>query len=197
MAGEWELVKKGANTVIKENEFVIGLGWDPKPSHQTGSKIDLDAGVFMVKKNGKIASKTDLIYFGNLKSNCKSVIHMGDNLTGEGDGDDEQVYVDVSRVPDTVDKLIVVVQIYEASTRKRVFGFVENCYARLFVPQPVRPGKKCEVETKLIHFDLVEEYGDSTGVVFCEIYRYEGKWKFRAVGKGFNGGFTEMLNILK
>jgi tellurium resistance protein TerD len=178
---------------------VVGLGWDVKAQFEMGADYDLDVAVFMVDARGKMASPRDLVYYSNPRSKCGGVFHTGDNLTGEGEGDDEQLIFDLDRIPPLYDKLIVAVQIYDAQARGQNFGAVESCYVRLFVPKSfsMSSGKKLEVGKPLLNYDLREEYSQATAIVFCEIYRYQGAWKFRAVGKPFMGSFQELMNLLR
>jgi len=173
---------------------MVGLGWDPVKQQSKGllgglfggsqAQVDCDASVFMLDENGKIKSKENIIYFGNLKSKCGSVQHMGDNLTGNGDGDDEQVMVDLSNVPQNIAKLVFVVNIYAAAQRKQHFGMIENAFIRLV---NVTDNKE------MLRFNLTEEYSGKTALYVAEIYRNNGEWKFIAVGEGdTSAGLNEM-----
>ena len=141
------------------------------PSHQA---IDCDASAIMLK-NGKFTDKTDLVYFGNLKHKSGTVNHMGDNLTGAGEGDDEQIVIDLSRVPAEYDKIVIVVNIYQAVKRKQHFGMIQNAFIRLV---DARNNKE------MCKYNLTENYSGMTAMIFGEIYRYNGEWKFNAVGNG-------------
>jgi tellurium resistance protein TerD len=173
---------------------MVGLGWDPVKQKSKGllgglfgsnqAEIDCDASVFMLDENDKLKSKENIVYFGNLKSKCGSVQHMGDNLTGGGDGDDEQIMVDLSMVPQNIAKLVFVVNIYAAAQRKQHFGMIENAFIRLV---NVTDNKE------MIRFNLSEEYSGKTGLYVAEIYRNNGEWKFIAVGEGdTSAGLNEM-----
>ncbi|MGV8983197.1 TerD family protein [Clostridium sp.] len=173
---------------------MVGLGWDPVKQKAKGllgglfggtqAEIDCDASVFMLDENDKLKSKENIVYFGNLKSKCGSVQHMGDNLTGGGDGDDEQIMVDLSKVPQNIAKLVFVVNIYAAAERKQHFGMIENAFIRLV---NVTDNKE------MIRFNLTEEYSGKTGLYVAEIYRNNGEWKFIAVGEGdTSAGLNEM-----
>ena len=163
-----------------------GLGWDEaKPSGGGGlfgalfgspsrQAIDCDASAIMLK-NGKFTDKTDLVYFGNLKHKSGTVNHMGDNLTGAGEGDDEQIVIDLSRVPAEYDKIVIVVNIYQAVKRKQHFGMIQNAFIRLV---DARNNKE------MCKYNLTENYSGMTAMIFGEIYRYNGEWKFNAVGNG-------------
>lgn len=161
------------------NRIVIGLGWDeverkrgffaPKPT-----AIDCDASA-LVLQNGKLKGKEDIVYFGNLKHHTYAIIHMGDNLTGAGAGDDEQIIVELSKIPEKYDKIILVVNIYDAYKRKQHFGMIKNAFIRLV---DERDGKE------VCRYNLSESYDNMTAMVFGEVYRHNGEWKFNAVGQG-------------
>ena len=172
-------------------KVIVGLGWDEaKPSGGGGGgffatlfgggaatthqAIDCDASAIMLK-NGKFVDRTDLVYFGNLKHKSGTVNHMGDNLTGEGEGDDEQIVIDLSRVPAEYDKIVIVVNIYQAVQRKQHFGMIENAFIRLV---DARNNKE------MCKYNLTENYSGMTAMIFGEIYRHNGEWKFYAMGNG-------------
>ena len=172
-------------------KVIVGLGWDEaKPSGGGGGgffatlfgggaatthqAIDCDASAIMLK-NGKFVDRTDLVYFGNLKHKSGTVNHMGDNLTGEGEGDDEQIVLDLSRVPAEYDKIVIVVNIYQAVQRKQHFGMIENAFIRLV---DARNNKE------MCKYNLTENYSGMTAMIFGEIYRHNGEWKFNAMGNG-------------
>ena len=175
-------------------KVIVGLGWDEaKPSGGGGlfgalfgssshQAIDCDASAIMLK-NGKFTDKTDLVYFGNLKHKSGTVNHMGDNLTGEGEGDDEQIMIDLSKVPANIERIAFTVTIYDAEARRQNFGQVSNSYIRLV-------DESNEVE--LIHYDLGEDFSIETAVVVGELYRHNGEWKFNAIGSGFQGGLAAL-----
>lgn len=161
------------------DRIVIGLGWDeverkrgffaPKPT-----AIDCDASA-LVLQNGKLKGKEDIVYFGNLKHHTGAIMHMGDNLTGAGAGDDEQIIVELSKIPEKYDKIILVVNIYDAYKRKQHFGMIKNAFIRLV---DERDGKE------VCRYNLSESYDNMTAMVFGEVYRHNGEWKFNAVGQG-------------
>ncbi|MEH7344545.1 TerD family protein [Bacillus sp. JJ1532] len=169
------------------SKIVVGLGWDPVQSRGggllgslfggggSGANIDCDASVIMLGENDKIRNNSDVIYFGNLKSNDGSVQHTGDNLTGDGDGDDEQILIDLSRVPAQVHKLVFVVNIYDCVKRKQHFGMIQNAFIRI-----VNSANGQE----MIHYNLTDDYSGKTCLVVGEIYRHGADWKFAAVGTG-------------
>ena len=159
---------------------LVGLGWDIK-QYDSGADYDLDASIFLLDANGKCAHESDFIFYNNLPSN--GVTHSGDNRTGEGDGDDEAVTIEFEKVPDYIQKIAVTVTIYDASARGQNFGQVQNAFVRLVDKQ---------TGSELLRFDLGEDYSTETAIVFAEIYRHNGEWKFSAVGSGFNGGLEAL-----
>lgn len=163
-------------------KVVIGLGWDTN-KYSGGQAFDLDASVFLVGSNGKTNHDEDFIFYNNLESRNKAVIHTGDNRTGEGDGDDEQITLEFNKMPADVEKMAIAVTIYEAMERGQNFGQVSNAYVRVL-------DEATGVE--LIRYDLGEDFSVETALVVCEIYRYNGEWKFSAVGSGFQGGLAAL-----
>ncbi|MCA1039927.1 TerD family protein [Bacillus infantis] len=179
------------------SKIMVGLGWDPVENKGGGgllgslfgggggANVDCDASVIMLGENDKLRNNSDVIYFGNLKSSDGSVQHTGDNLTGEGDGDDEQINVDLSRVPSHVQKLVFVVNIYDAVKRKQHFGMIRNAYIRIVNPM----GRE-----ELIHYNLTDDYSGKTSLVVGELYRHGTDWKFAAVGTGTNApGLSDVV----
>jgi len=163
------------------NKVVIGLGWDEvKQSRGLFSKkptaIDCDASA-LILKDGKFTTKDDLVYFGNLKHKSGSIEHMGDNLTGAGDGDDEQIVVQLNSIPEDYDKIVIVVNIYGAVDRKQHFGLIENAFIR-FVD--------ARTNQEICKYNLTENYSGMTAMIFGELYRHNGEWKFNAIGQGTN-----------
>ena len=162
-------------------KVIIGLGWDevqkkrgffsPKPQ-----AIDCDATALLLQ-NGRLAKNDDIVYFGNLKHKSGTVQHMGDNLTGAGDGDDEQIIVDLARIPAEYDRVLIVVNIYKASDRGQHFGMIRNAFCRLV---DTRNG------AELCKYNLTEDYSGKTALIFGEVYRHNGEWKFNAIGQGTN-----------
>jgi len=171
------------------SKIMVGLGWDPVKNAGGGgmfgglfgggggANIDCDASVIMLGANDRLQNNKDVIYFGNLRSNDGSVQHSGDNLTGDGDGDDEQIMVDLSKVPSNIQKLVFVVNIYDCIKRKQHFGMIQNAFIRI-----VNPSNNQE----LIHYNLSDNYSGSTCLVTGEIYRHGNDWKFAAIGSGTN-----------
>lgn len=163
------------------SSVIVGLGWDEAP--QKGGffspkpkPIDCDASAIMLK-NGKLATKEDLVYYGNLNHISGTVLHQGDNLTGAGDGDDEQIIVDLARVPAEYDRIVIVVTIYESVQRRQHFGMIKNAFIRLV---DTRNNKE------MMRYNLTDDYSGMTAMIFGEVYRRNGEWKFNAIGQGTN-----------
>ncbi len=173
---------KGGNvsltkTVPGLKAITVGLGWDLRATD--GAAFDLDASVFLLNTGGKVRNDADFIFYNNKKSTDGSVEHQGDNLTGAGDGDDEAVKVDLEKVPADVDKIAVSVTIHEAESRRQNFGMVAKAFVRV-----VNQADNVEIA----RYDLSEDSSTETAMIFGEIYRNGGEWKFKAVGQGFAGG---------
>lgn len=164
------------------SKLLVGLGWDVN-KYDGGAAFDLDASAFLAGANGKVISDADFVFYGNLKHASESVIHTGDNLTGEGEGDDEVINVDLSRVPANIEKIAFTVTIYDADVRNQNFGQVSNAYIRVL---------NQETGEELIHFDLGEDFSIETAVVVAELYRHNGEWKFNAIGSGYSGGLAAL-----
>lgn len=164
----------------------VGLGWDVKAT-DTGFDFDLDSSVFLLDSSGKIPSDQHFIFYNNRTSPDpdQSVKHMGDNLTGYGEGDDEAVIVDLRKVPPEVEKIVLTVTIYEPEKRRQNFGQVQNAFVRLL-----------DVKSKeeLIRYDLDEDYSTETAMVMAELYRQDGEWRMNAVGAGYSGGLQALLD---
>ena len=161
------------------SKLLIGLGWDTN-KYDGGSDFDLDASAFLLGPNEKVTSDADFVFYGNLKHASGAVEHTGDNLTGEGEGDDEVLTIDFTKVPADVDKIAITVTIYEAQVRKQNFGQVSNAYVRV-----ARMANAQDMQgTEVLRFDLMEEFSVETALVVCEIYRHNGEWKFNAIGQG-------------
>jgi tellurium resistance protein TerD len=163
-------------------KIVVGLGWDTN-KYDGGSDFDLDAAAFLLAESGKVQSDADFVFYGNLKHSSGGVEHTGDNLTGAGDGDDEVIKIDLSKIPANIAKVDFTVTIYEAEKRTQNFGMVSNAYIRV-----VDEGNG----TELIRYDLGEDYSVETAVVVGEIYRSGAEWKFNAIGSGFSGGLKAL-----
>lgn len=180
-------LKKGQKVdLTKSNpglkEILVGLGWDTN-RYDGGEDFDLDTSIFLLGASGKVNSDDDFVFYGNLKHVSGSVEHLGDNLTGEGSGDDEQIKIDLSKVPSNVEKIDFTVTIYEADTRNQNFGQVENAFIRVV---------NSATGEELIRYDLSEDFSIETAVIVGELYRNKGEWKFNAVGSGFEGGLPAL-----
>lgn len=159
----------------------IGLGWDARSTD--GQEFDLDVSAFMLAANGKVPSNDHFIFYSNLRSVCGSVVHTGDNRTGEGDGDDETIIVELDRVPSNIERIVFTVTIYKGPERRQNFGMVRNAYARLVDNAS---------DQEVARFDLSEDYSTETAMQFVELYRRDGTWRFGAVGQGYSGGLAAM-----
>ncbi len=162
--------------------IMVGLGWDVN-QFDGGADFDLDASAFLCGANGKCPVETDFIFYKNLVHSSGAVEHMGDNLTGEGEGDDEQIHVDLSLVPPNIEKIAFTVTIYDADTRRQNFGQVSNAYIRI-----VNMANNQEI----VHYDLGEDFSIETAIVVGELYKHAGSWKFNAIGSGFRGGLAAL-----
>lgn len=163
-------------------KIMVGLGWDVN-QFDSGSAFDLDAAAFMTGANGKCPTEKEFVFYGNLEHASGSVKHMGDNLTGDGDGDDEQILVDLTTIPADVEKVAFTVTIYDADARHQNFGQVSNAFIRIVDETTGQ---------ELIRYDLGEDFSIETAVVVGELYRYNGEWKFNAIGSGFQGGLAAL-----
>ncbi len=179
------LVKGGNVSLTKEapsmNVALVGLGWDARVTD--GQAFDLDASVFLVGENGKVLSDSHFVFYNNTTSPDGAVQHQGDNRTGEGDGDDEQVKIDLTKVAADVKKLVFAVTIHEADSRKQNFGMVSNSFMRVV---------NNDNGAKIARFDLSEDASTETAMIFGELYRHGAEWKFKAVGQGFAGGLAAL-----
>ena len=162
---------------------LVGLGWDTN-RYDGGADFDLDASAFLLGANGRVRSDADFIFYGNATGENGCVQHTGDNRTGEGEGDDEQILVDFSKVPADVERIAITVTIYEAEERRQNFGQVSNAYVRL----ARRSSESDLVGVEELRYDLGEDYSIETAMVVCELYRHGSEWKFNAVGAGYQGG---------
>ena len=179
------LTKGGNLSLTKEapgmTKVLVGLGWDARSTD--GTEFDLDASAFLLKADGKVRADSDFIFYNQLKSVDGSVEHTGDNRTGEGDGDDEAIKVDLSKIPADIHKIAFTVTIHEAEARRQSFGQVRNAFIRI-----VNQDTNVEVG----RYDLDEDASTETAMIFGELYRHGTEWKFRAVGQGFNGGLKPL-----
>lgn len=163
-------------------KVMVGLGWDTN-KYDGGKDFDLDAAAFLLGENGKVSNDMDFIFYNNLKGAQGSVTHMGDNLTGEGEGDDEQVQVELDKVPSSIHKIAFTVTIHDAEQRGQNFGMVSNAFIRIVNE---------ETGQELIRYDLGEDFSMETAIVVGELYRHSGEWKFNAIGSGFKGGLEAL-----
>ncbi|AQR68435.1 TerD family protein [Janthinobacterium lividum] len=175
-------LQKGGNVNLSKEapnlkKIIVGLGWDPRSTD--GATFDLDGSAFLLKSDGKVRGDSDFIFYNNLKSTDGSVVHTGDNTTGEGEGDDERIEIDLSRVPADIDRISITVTIHDADARRQNFGMVSKAFIRCL---------NAEGEKEIARYDLSEDSSTETAMIFGEIYRYNGEWKFKAIGQGFNGG---------
>ncbi|MDR2535708.1 MAG: TerD family protein [Treponema sp.] len=164
------------------SKLIIGLGWDTN-KYDGRTDFDLDTAAFLLTETDKVSGEQDFVFYSNLKHASGGVIHLGDNRTGLGAGDDEQIKVDLSLIPDTIHKIDFTATIYEAETRRQNFGQVSNAYIRVFDELK---------KTELLRFDLGEDFSVETAVVVAEIYRSGPEWRFNAIGMGFQGGLKAL-----
>jgi len=181
-------LQKGGNVSLDKaapgmTKIMLGLGWDERSTD--GAEFDLDASIFLLSDQGKVRNDQDFIFYNNLSSPCGSVVHQGDNRTGAGDGDDESVKVDLSKVPADVQKISVTVTIHDAESRNQNFGQVSNAFIRVV---------NDENNEEVARYDLSEDYSIETAMIFGELYRHNGEWKFKAVGQGYQGGLRAMAS---
>lgn len=179
-------LSKGGNVSLSKSEpglkkILVGLGWDARSTD--GADFDLDASAFMLGSGHKVRRDEDFIFYGNLQAPDGSVMHTGDNKTGGGDGDDEVIMVDLDLVPADIQTVAITVTIHEADARGQSFGQVKNAFIRI-----VNDGNGKEIA----RYDLSEDYSTETAMIFGEVYRHNGDWKFRAVGQGYSGGLAAM-----
>lgn len=175
-------LQKGGNVNLNKEapslkKLVIGLGWDPRATD--GAAFDIDGSAFLLKTDGKARGDSDFIFYNNLKSIDGSVTHHGDNTSGAGEGDDEKISIDLALVPADIERISIGVTIHDAEARKQNFGMVSKAYIRCL---------DANGDKELARFDLSEDSSTETAMVFGEIYRHNGEWKFKAVGQGFVGG---------
>ena len=179
-------LSKGAKVNLSKEapglkKIMFGLGWDCN-KYSGAADFDLDASCFLVNAMGRTTAD-GFIFYNNLIGPDKCVVHQGDNRTGEGDGDDEQIYIDLDLIPDNIDKIAITVTIDAADTRGQNFGMVSNAYCRLV---------NTETDAEQIRFNLGEDFSVETAIVVGEVYRHNGDWKFNAVGQGFSGGLLAL-----
>jgi tellurium resistance protein TerD len=163
-------------------KVAVGLGWDTN-KYSGGQEFDLDASAFLVNASGVVQNETEFVFYNNLQSPTGAVVHTGDNRTGEGEGDDEQILVDFSKIPSHVDKIGITVTIHDAEERNQNFGQVSNAFVRIVNE---------ENNQEILRFDLGEDFSIETAIVFCELYKHGNDWKFNAIGSGFSGGLGSL-----
>lgn len=173
---------KGSNLSLSKadpalRKAMVGLGWDPRTT--AGEQFDLDASALLVSRTGKVRSNNDFIFYNQLVSADNSVVHQGDNRTGEGEGDDEQILIDLASVSSDIEKIVIVVSIDQAETRRQNFGQVRDAFCRVV---------NVDTDNEIVRYDLSEDAAAETCMIFAEIYRHNGEWKFRAVGQGYASG---------
>ncbi|GAB3215201.1 TerD family protein [Pseudaeromonas pectinilytica] len=181
-------LSKGGNVSLAKadptmTKVLVGLGWDPRATD--GQDFDLDASAFLLTSTGKVRGDNDFIFYNNLSDAAQSVVHAGDNRTGAGDGDDESLKVDLTKIPAEVDKIAFTVTIHDAEARRQSFGQVGGAFIRL-----VNDATGVEVA----RYDLSEDASTETAMIFGELYRHNNEWKFRAVGQGYAGGLKAMCD---
>jgi tellurium resistance protein TerD len=175
-------LQKGGNVSLSKEapglkKVIVGLGWDPRATD--GATFDLDGSAFLLRADGKVRSDSDFIFYNNLKSPDGSVEHTGDNRTGQGEGDDERLVIDLPRVPPEIERIAIAVTIHEAEQRRQNFGMVAHAFIRCV---------NADGEREIARYDLSEDSSTETAMIFGELYRMGSEWKFRAVGQGFQGG---------
>lgn len=181
-------LNKGGNISLNKTDpnlknIIMGLGWDARATD--GADFDLDASAFMLKENGKVRSDSDFIFYNQMRSTCGSIEHTGDNRTGAGEGDDEQIVVLLDKIPADIHRVVFTVTIHDADARKQNFGQVSSAYVRVI-------NKETNVE--VARYDLSEDASIETAMIFGELYRYSGEWKFKAVGQGYAGGLGPLAS---
>ncbi|KUJ51077.1 TerD family protein [Chryseobacterium sp. JAH] len=178
-------LQKGQRENINAPKFTIGLGWDINNT-STGGAFDLDASLFLLDDNKKLVSDNHFIFYNNLESPDKAVIHSGDNLTGDGEGDDEQIKIDLTKIDAAVKEITVVVTIHDADTRRQNFGQVRNSFIRIF---------NTDTNEEILKYELDEDFSIETAVEFGRIYNRNGEWKFEAVGSGQRDGLEKFVSM--
>ncbi|KJV05743.1 TerD family protein [Methylocucumis oryzae] len=179
-------LNKGGNLSLSKTDpnlknILVGLGWDVRPTD--GTDFDLDASAFMLTDSGKVRSDSDFIFYNQLRSTCGSVEHTGDNRTGAGDGDDEVIVVLLDKVPTDIQRISFTVTIHDAEARKQNFGQVSHAFVRIV---------NKDTQQEVARYDLSEDASIETAMIFGDIYKHNGEWKFRAVGQGYAGGLAAL-----
>ncbi|MBY3157224.1 TerD family protein [Rhizobium laguerreae] len=179
-------LSKGQNVSLSKEDpslkkVLVGLGWDPRGTD--GAEFDLDASVFLLNAAGKVRNDTDFVFYNNKTGGNGAIEHTGDNRTGQGEGDDESIKVQLPTVPSDVEKMVFVVTIHEADKRRQNFGQVGGAFIRVVNDETGR---------EVARFDLSEDASTETAMLFGELYRHNGEWKFKAVGQGYAGGLASV-----
>ena len=177
-------LEKGQRVNVELQKFTIGLGWDTNSS-STGVDFDLDASAFILGENKKLLSDENFVFYNNLKSPDGAVEHTGDNLTGEGEGDDESIRINLSKISPNAYEVCIVVTIHKADERKQNFGQVHNSFIRIY---------NTDTNEEIMKYELEEDFSIETAVEFGRLYRRNGQWKFEAIGVGMKGGLQDYLN---
>jgi tellurium resistance protein TerD len=177
---------KGGNVSLSKAEpalksILIGLGWDARATD--GHDFDLDASAFLVGDDGKVRGDADFIFYNQLVSSCGAIEHTGDNRTGAGDGDDEALKISLDKVPESIKRVVVCVTIHDADARKQNFGQVRDAFMRIV---------NLDNNVEIVRFDLTEDYSTETAMIFGDVYKHNGEWKFKAVGQGYAGGLASL-----
>ena len=162
--------------------IIVGLGWDVN-KYDGGSQFDLDTAAFLLNGSGKVTNDSDFVFYNNLRHPSGSVVHLGDNTTGAGEGDDEQIKIQLDEVPANIERIAFTATIHEAAARNQNFGQVSNAYIRVVDET---------AGTELIRYDLAEDFSIETAIIVGELYRNNGEWKFNAVGSGYQGGLAAL-----
>jgi tellurium resistance protein TerD len=178
------LTKGGNASIGSLQKFIVGMGWDTNET-DSGQGFDLDASAFLLNASGKVISENHLVFYNNLKTPEGCVEHTGDNLTGAGDGDDEAIRIDLSKLPAGCEKITFVVTIHDAEVRKQNFGQVRNAFVRVYDPSS---------NEEILKYDLGEDFSIETAIEFGELYQKDGAWKFKAIGTGFAGGLQKFVD---
>ena len=181
-------LSKGGNISLSKSapslkRILVGLGWESRST--TGADYDLDASAFLLGENGKVRRDEDFLFYNQLLSVCGSVEHTGDNRTGVGDGDDEALKIDLEKISDSIKRIVISVTIDDAEAKNQNFGQISEAFMRIV---------NLDNDIEIVRFDLTEDYSTETAMIFGEIYRHNGEWKFKAVGQGFAGGLGAMCN---
>ena len=177
-------LEKGRRVNVELQKFTIGLGWDTNSS-STGVDFDLDASAFILGENKKLLSDENFVFYNNLKSPDGAVEHTGDNLTGEGEGDDESIRINLSKISPNAYEVCIVVTIHKADERKQNFGQVHNSFIRIY---------NTDTNEEIMKYELEEDFSIETAVEFGRLYRRNGQWKFEAIGVGMKGGLQDYVN---